>query len=168
MKITSRGCGNTWIKINSACFGLLYMPNRQRHRYSWFISQYNLAIKPLSISLKWNSYDIWSNRNKSSKGPHMVHMSTLATFVDGSLFSIAPKKHKILEDIEYLLTVKFQQILFCSSRREVENVSANQRCLSEARKAILVFRLAQKTQTSKRKLKSCFLLFFFKFRLGVA
>ena len=46
---------------------------------------------------------------------------------------------KPLEDIEYLLPLKFHQIPFSGSR-EVENVSANQ-----ARAAILVFRSVRKT-----------------------
>ena len=43
------------------------------------------------------------------------------------VFSIGPKNTNLVEDVEILLPVKFRWILFSGFRREVENISANQR-----------------------------------------
>ena len=43
------------------------------------------------------------------------------------IFPISPKNTNLVEDVEILLPVKFRQIPFSGFRREVENVSANQR-----------------------------------------
>ena len=43
------------------------------------------------------------------------------------VFPIGPKNTNLVEDVEILLPVKFRWILFIGFRKEVENVSANQR-----------------------------------------
>ena len=43
------------------------------------------------------------------------------------VFPISPKNTNLVEDVEFLLPVKFRWILFSGFRGEVENVSANQR-----------------------------------------
>ena len=128
------------------------------------------------------------------------------------VFLIDLKNTNLVEGFEILLPVKFRWIPFSGFRRQVENVSANQRpgrpscfsdrlekhklgrgrldlascqvslnsvqpfqrrrrkCLSksEARAAILFFRSAQKTQTWKKRLRSCFLSSFVEFRSAVS
>ena len=42
-------------------------------------------------------------------------------------FPISPKNTNLAVDIEFFLSVKFHQILFSSCRKEIENVSVNQR-----------------------------------------
>ena len=47
---------------------------------------------------------------------------------DGHLgYLIGPKNTNLVDDVEFLLPVKFRHILFCGFRGEVENVSANRR-----------------------------------------
>ena len=47
--------------------------------------------------------------------------------VDHFVFPIDPKNTNFVEDVDILLPVKYCWILFSSFRREVENISANQR-----------------------------------------
>ena len=55
-------------------------------------------------------------------------MSQLIRGQGGHLvFPIGPKNTKLVDGVEVLLPVKFRLIPFCRFRREVDNVSANQR-----------------------------------------
>ena len=77
---------------------------------------------------------IWKrSHNKRPKGPHIVHLSTMCNLFEESaratmlFFPIGPKNTNLVKDVEILLPVKFRYILFSRFKREVENVSANQR-----------------------------------------
>ena len=89
-----------------------------------------------SCQVSLNSVEQFQRRSRKmsqpnrGKGRHLV-------------FPIGPKNTNLVEDVNILLPVKFHWILLSSFRGEVE------KCLSqtEARAAILFFRLARKTQT---------------------
>ena len=79
-------------------------------------------------------------------------------------FSIGSKNTNMVDDVEFLLPVKFQQIPFSGFREKDENVPVNQRpgrpsCFSDRLK---------KSQTWERTLSSCFLSSFSKFRSVVS
>ena len=67
--------------------------------------------------------------NKRSKGPHIVHLSTMCNLFDGQhgrpfLFTDRSKNTNLVEDLEILLSVKFSWIQFSGFRGEVKKVSA--------------------------------------------
>ena len=74
------------------------------------------------------------------------------------------KNTSFIEDIEDLLAVKFRQNLFGYFGEEVKKCFSQ----SEARTAILDFRSAQKSQTWKSTLRTCFLSSFVKIHSVVA
>ena len=79
------------------------------------------------------------------------------------VFPIGPKNTNLVDDVVILLPVKFRWIPLQRFQRR------HLKCLnqSEARAAILFFRLARKTQTWWRTLISCFLSSFVEFRSAV-
>ena len=66
--------------------------------------------------------NIYWQINKRPKGPHIVHLSTIS-----HLFQESAKADILVEEVEFLLPVKFCWIPFSGFRGEVENVSANHR-----------------------------------------
>ena len=76
------------------------------------------------------------------------------------VFPIGPRNTNVVEDVKFLLPVKFQQIPFSDFREEVENVSANQRPCSH----LIFFRSARKIQTLVEEAEFLSLFKFRKFR----